>query len=121
MADEDDGDDNDSHKPEDAQLTAALALSGGSQYQGNNNLMAQVLAARRLANLMEVLPSVIHTVVYHGATPRPLQQTHQNFLHRFGRTDPKCTSCIALSLRLLINNSIDTGEYLRRVPELHHP
>ena len=68
-ADDDDGDDNDdSHRPdEDARLAAALALSGGGQYQGDDDLEAQVLAARCLANLMEALPVVTHTVVYHGA------------------------------------------------------
>ena len=40
-------DDDDSHKPDDdAQLAAALALSRGGQYQGDDNLEAQVLAAR---------------------------------------------------------------------------
>ncbi len=71
-ADDDDGDDdNDSHEhDEDAQLAAVLALSGGGgQYQGDENLEAQVLAARCLANLMEALPGVAHTVVYHGAIP----------------------------------------------------
>ncbi|KAI0287813.1 hypothetical protein BC826DRAFT_1093244 [Russula brevipes] len=48
---------------------AVLALSGGGQYQGDENLEAQVLAARCLANLMEALPGVAHTVVYHGAIP----------------------------------------------------
>lgn len=70
--DDDDGDDDDdSHEQdEDAQLAAALALSGGGgQYQGDDNLEAQVLAARCLANLMEALPGVAHTVVYHGAIP----------------------------------------------------
>ena len=70
-ADDDDGDDDDeSHEQdEDAQLAAALALSGGGQFQGDDNLEAQVLAARCLANLMEALPGVAHTVVYHGAIP----------------------------------------------------
>jgi E3 ubiquitin-protein ligase TRIP12 len=70
-ADDDDGDDDDDspEQDEDAQLAAALALSGGGQYQGDDNLEAQVLAARCLANLMEALPGVAHTVVYHGAIP----------------------------------------------------
>lgn len=68
--DGDDDDDDDSHEQdEDAQLAAVLALSGGGQYQGDENLEAQVLAARCLANLMEALPGVAHTVVYHGAIP----------------------------------------------------
>ena len=67
----DDGDnDDDSHEPdEDAQLAVALVLSGGGQYQGDDDLEAQVLAAHCLANLMEALPGVAHTVVYHGAIP----------------------------------------------------
>ena len=62
-------DDDDSHEPDEAAQLAALALSGGGQYQGDDNLEAQVLAARCLANLMEALPGVAHTVVYHGAIP----------------------------------------------------
>lgn len=54
---------------EDAQLAAALAMSHGGAYQGDENLEAQVLACRCLANLMEALPGVAHTVVYHGAIP----------------------------------------------------
>ena len=67
-----DGDDEDEpENDEDAALRAALALStgGGNTYQGDENLEAQVLACRCLANLMEALPGVAHTVVYHGAIP----------------------------------------------------
>ncbi|KAI0730615.1 hypothetical protein C8Q76DRAFT_644034 [Earliella scabrosa] len=69
---EEDGDDDDAaEQDEDAALAAALALSagGGGAYQGDENLEAQVLACRCLANLMEALPGVAHTVVYHGAIP----------------------------------------------------
>jgi E3 ubiquitin-protein ligase TRIP12 len=71
VADDDDGDDDDdTHEhDEDAQLTAVLAMSGGGQYQGDDNLEAQDLATRCLANLMEALPGVSHTVVYHRAIP----------------------------------------------------
>jgi E3 ubiquitin-protein ligase TRIP12 len=58
-------DDNDN----DAQLTAVLALSGGGQYQGDEDPKAQVLAIRCLANLMEALLGVAHIVVYHRAIP----------------------------------------------------
>jgi E3 ubiquitin-protein ligase TRIP12 len=70
-ADEDDDGDEEHHdSDEDASLAAALALSsGGGTYQGDENLEAQVLACRCLANLMEALPGVAHTVVYHGAIP----------------------------------------------------
>lgn len=68
--DEDDGDDDPEEHDEDAALAAALAMSaGGGSYQGDENLEAQVLACRCLANLMEALPGVAHTVVYHGAIP----------------------------------------------------
>ncbi|KAI0628036.1 hypothetical protein C8Q77DRAFT_1068746 [Trametes polyzona] len=68
--DEDEGDDDDvGEQDEDAALAAALALSAGGAYQGDENLEAQVLACRCLANLMEALPGVAHTVVYHGAIP----------------------------------------------------
>ncbi|KAI0364359.1 hypothetical protein BV20DRAFT_1107706 [Pilatotrama ljubarskyi] len=69
--DEEEGDDEDAgEQDEDAALAAALAMSaGGGAYQGDENLEAQVLACRCLANLMEALPGVAHTVVYHGAIP----------------------------------------------------
>ena len=67
-ADDDDDRDEDPRDP-DPDLAAALALSGGSRYQGDENPEAQVLACRCLANLMEALPGVAHTVVYHGAIP----------------------------------------------------
>ncbi|KZT07265.1 uncharacterized protein LAESUDRAFT_736512 [Laetiporus sulphureus 93-53] len=69
--DADEGDDDEpAEVDEDAALAAALAMStGGSPYQGDENPEAQVLACRCLANLMEALPGVAHTVVYHGAIP----------------------------------------------------
>ena len=66
---EDGEDDEDQEQDEDAALAAALAMSAGGAYQGDENLEAQVLACRCLANLMEALPGVAHTVVYHGAIP----------------------------------------------------
>jgi E3 ubiquitin-protein ligase TRIP12 len=66
--DEDEDGSDDQEQDEDAQLAAALAMSGGTN-QGDENLEAQVLACRCLANLMEALPGVAHTVVYHGAIP----------------------------------------------------
>jgi E3 ubiquitin-protein ligase TRIP12 len=67
---DDDGDEDGDEQDEDAALAAALAMSaGGGSYQGDDNLEAQVLACRCLANLMEALPGVAHTVVYHGAIP----------------------------------------------------
>ncbi|KAJ3503569.1 hypothetical protein NLJ89_g8371 [Agrocybe chaxingu] len=69
-ADENEEEDNDGgDRDEDAALAAALAMSSGGAYQGDENLEAQVLACRCLANLMEALPGVAHTVVYHGAIP----------------------------------------------------
>ncbi|KDR80639.1 hypothetical protein GALMADRAFT_240990 [Galerina marginata CBS 339.88] len=69
-ADEDEDEDEEpAERDEDAALAAALAMSSGATYQGDDNLEAQVLACRCLANLMEALPGVAHTVVYHGAIP----------------------------------------------------
>ncbi|KAG7439758.1 uncharacterized protein BT62DRAFT_998118 [Guyanagaster necrorhizus] len=68
--DEDEDADEEHHeRDEDAALAAALAMSAGGMFQGDSNLEAQVLACRCLANLMEALPGVAHTVVYHGAIP----------------------------------------------------
>ncbi|TCD69149.1 Ubiquitin fusion degradation protein 4 [Steccherinum ochraceum] len=67
--DDEGDDDEDQEHDEDAALAAALAMSTGGAYQGDENLEAQVLACRCLANLMEALPGVAHTVVYHGAIP----------------------------------------------------
>ncbi|KAL0059411.1 Ubiquitin fusion degradation protein 4 [Marasmius tenuissimus] len=66
--DEDDDDEGDGNE-RDEDLAAALALSAGGTFQGDENLESQVLACRCLANLMEALPGVAHTVVYHGAIP----------------------------------------------------
>ncbi|KAI9573982.1 hypothetical protein HD554DRAFT_2202087 [Boletus coccyginus] len=67
--DEDDEGGDDEDHDSDAALAAALAISAGGNYQGDDNLEAQMLACRCLANLMEALPGVAHTVVYHGAIP----------------------------------------------------
>lgn len=64
--DDDRGDDGD--EQEGVAVATALAISTGT-FQGDENLEAQVLACRCLANLMEALPGVAHTVVYHGAIP----------------------------------------------------
>lgn len=56
---------------EDIALAVVLAMIAGegTAFQGDENPEAQVLAGRCLANLMEALPGVAHTVVYHGAIP----------------------------------------------------
>ena len=66
---DEDGDEDSGEQDADAALAAALAMSTGNSYQGDENLEAQVLACRCLANLMEAMPGVAHTVVYHGAIP----------------------------------------------------
>ena len=67
--DDGDGDDDEENNDEDAALAAALQLSAGGAYAGDENLEAQLLACRCLANLMEALPGCGHTLVYHGAIP----------------------------------------------------
>lgn len=61
---EDDHDEDD----EDSALAAALAISGGSNFVGDENPEAQVLASQCLY-MMEALPGTAHTVVFHGAIP----------------------------------------------------
>jgi hypothetical protein len=55
-------DDDDSHEHD-------TCIGQRCPIQGDENLEAQVLAACCLANLMETLPGVVHTVVYHRAIP----------------------------------------------------
>ncbi|KAI6126477.1 ubiquitin-protein ligase [Pisolithus croceorrhizus] len=66
---EDDDDRDDGDEQDDPAVSSTLAMGTGISYQGDENLEAQVLACRCLANLMEALPGVAHTVVYHGAIP----------------------------------------------------
>lgn len=66
---QDDDNEDDENNDEDAALAAALAMSSGGTMPGDDNLEAQLLACRCLANLMEALPGCGHTLVYHGAIP----------------------------------------------------
>ena len=57
---------------EDAQLAAAIAMSTGGELPGGmspEDLEAQTVANRCLANLMEALPGSGHTLVHLGAVP----------------------------------------------------
>lgn len=122
-ADDDDGDDDDdSHEQdEDAQLAAVLALSGGGQYQGDENLEAQVLAARCLANLMEALPGVAHTVVYHGAIPVLCSKLIEiSYIDLAEQTLSVCPCCHLL-LSFSHVNFIDSGKDLRGIPKFNCP
>jgi E3 ubiquitin-protein ligase TRIP12 len=116
--DDDDGDEG-RENDEDAALAAALAMSTGGNYAGDDNLEAQVLACRCLANLIEALPGVAHTVVYHGAIPALCsklieisyidlaEQTLSVSWHRF--------------FRLFAHSQIplDLGKNFGGIPELH--
>ncbi|TDL21828.1 hypothetical protein BD410DRAFT_771174 [Rickenella mellea] len=68
-ADGEDDEDGGAGDDEDAALAAALSMSAGAAGVGDENLEAQLLACRCLANLMEALPGCGHTLVYHGAIP----------------------------------------------------
>jgi len=121
-ADEDEDDDEgegDGVNDEDAALAAALAMStGGSAFQGDENLEAQVLACRCLANLMEALPGVAHTVVYHGAIPVLCSKLIEiSYIDLAEQT----LSVRALFLRLCYPSNVpaDNGEDIRRVPKLN--
>lgn len=120
--DEDEGDDDDAgEQDEDAALAAALAMSAGGAYQGDENLEAQVLACRCLANLMEALPGVAHTVVYHGAIPVLCSKLIEiSYIDLAEQTLSVCASKHARfeSNSLLTYNS-DFGEDLRGVSQFN--
>lgn len=122
--DPDGDDDEDPEHDEDAALAAALALStGGGTYQGDENLEAQVLACRCLANLMEALPGVAHTVVYHGAIPvlcsKLIEISYIDLAEQ--------TLSVSLFVFPCFNQEqfymslSDHGEDIRRVPEFNCP
>lgn len=67
--DDGDGEDEDEQQDEDAALAAAISMSTGGALPGDENLEAQLLACRCLANLMEALPGSGHILAYHGAIP----------------------------------------------------
>ena len=66
---QEDGEDDEDGDDKDSALAAALALSAGGAPAGDENMEAQLQACRCLAYLMEALPGVGHTLVYHGAIP----------------------------------------------------
>ncbi|KAH8109341.1 hypothetical protein DFH11DRAFT_1824382, partial [Phellopilus nigrolimitatus] len=66
---QDEGDDDNENNDEDAALASAFQMSAGGTLPGDENLEAQLLACRCLANLMEALPGCGHILVYHGAIP----------------------------------------------------
>lgn len=115
-----DGDDDDGHEQdEDAALAAAIALStGGGAFQGDENLEAQVLACRCLANLMEALPGVAHTVVYHGAIPVLCNKLIEiSYIDLAEQTLSVSLTCISFFCRERIYMSLsDLGEDFGRVP-----
>lgn len=117
-AEEDEDDDEEGgEQDEDAALAAALAMSSGSQYQGDENPEAQVLACRCLANLMEALPGVAHTVVYHGAIPVLCSKLIEiSYIDLAEQT--LSVSALSCTLYSTNNSNIisDHGEDFRRVP-----
>ncbi len=116
---EDEGDDDDAaEQDEDAALAAALALSaGGGAYQGDENLEAQVLACRCLANLMEALPGVAHTVVYHGAIPVLCSKLIEiSYIDLAEQTLSVCCLCFLRYPQPMLICIIDPREDLRRIP-----
>lgn len=116
-------DDEDVEQDEDAALAAALALSTGGAYQGDENLEAQVLACRCLANLMEALPGVAHTVVYHGAIPVLCSKLIEISYIDLAEQTLSVSLVVFLSFcreRFYMSLS-DFGEDFRRVPEFDSP
>jgi E3 ubiquitin-protein ligase TRIP12 len=106
---------------EDAALAAALALSTGGAFQGDENLEAQVLACRCLANLMEALPGVAHTVVYHGAIPVLCSKLIEiSYIDLAEQTLSVSFVCILLFQREWFHMSLsDLGEDIGRVPKFN--
>lgn len=98
---EDGDDDEEQEQDEDAALAAALAMSTGGTYQGDENLEAQVLACRCLANLMEALPGVAHTIVYHGAIP------------------VLCSKLIEISYIDLAEQTLSVSGFIHRISEMY--
>lgn len=112
--DDDGGDDGDDHD-EDAALAAALAMSGGGTYQGDENLEAQMLACRCLANLMEALPGVAHSVVYHGAIPVLCSKLIEISYIDLAEQTLSVSPSVEMPHSPL-NCISDTGKNIRRVP-----
>jgi len=117
-ADDDDDRDDDSggHDPD---LAAALALSGGSRYQGDENPEAQVLACRCLANLMEALPGVAHTVVYHGAIPVLCSKLIEISYIDLAEQTLSVGSCTPTHDFCLTVPPSDAGENIGGIPKCH--
>lgn len=123
-ADNDEDDENEhSHgdPDEDAALAAVLALSSGGAYQGDENLEAQVLACRCLANLMEALPGVAHTVVYHGAIPVLCSKLIEISYIDLAEQTLSVSILSILSSRPLRGSymSTDHGKDIGRIPKCH--
>jgi E3 ubiquitin-protein ligase TRIP12 len=110
--DDDEGDEDADEQDEDAALAAALAMSaGGGSYQGDDNLEAQVLACRCLANLMEALPGVAHTVVYHGAIPVLCSKLIEiSYIDLAEQTLSVCFLCLMYRVTVAHLRNVDNGE-----------
>ena len=115
--DDDDDRDDDSSRDHDPDLAAALALSGGSRYQGDENPEAQVLACRCLANLMEALPGVAHTVVYHGAIPVLCSKLIEISYIDLAEQTLSVSCCSLTRVFLSIMFTTDAGENLGGIPQ----
>ena len=116
---DEDNDQNADERDEDAVLAAALAMSSGD-YQGDENLEAQVLACRCLANLMEALPGVAHTVVYHGAIPVLCSKLIEiSYIDLAEQTLSVSSSLVSQSgFSYLV---LENGKDLRRISKCHCP
>lgn len=118
--DEDDEGEDADEQDEDAALAAALAMSaGGGSYQGDDNLEAQVLACRCLANLMEALPGVAHTVVYHGAIPVLCSKLIEiSYIDLAEQTLSVGFLCFIYFVIFAHSSHVDDGEDIRRISQL---
>lgn len=115
---EDEDDDGGDDEDPDAALAAALAISAGGN-QGDDNLEAQMLACRCLANLMEALPGVAHTVVYHGAIPVLCGKLIEISYIDLAEQTLSVSPVFSVLLVTPDDAVTDIGEDLRGVPKLH--
>lgn len=119
--DADRDEDGDEELSDDAALAAALQMSTGGALPGDENLEAQLLACRCLANLLEALPGCGHTLVYHGAIPVLCSKLLEISYIDLAEQTLIVSSVLYVSLEVVLDNlkRVDVGKDIRRVSKRH--
>lgn len=119
--DADRDEDGDEELSDDAALAAALQLSTGGALPGDENLEAQLLACRCLANLLEALPGCGHTLVYHGAIPVLCSKLLEISYIDLAEQTLIVSSVSHVSHEVVLDNlkHVDVGKDIRRVSKRH--